>query len=191
MKGLRSLECYRHQPEDESHSTKVNRGAQIIMTKTPDQLTAMFKRTVLTVVFIVALVSATYLLLELDSVTSKRRPDEYAATAPMTLASHHCALEPPTIVNVIDRELCSPGSDDPLRRTGSTNAAISKLMDLNISANDVHYVFTNHTYVPRLSACSLESAVRAVGNGSRVNVFVVHGIHFERHSHEEQHPVSS
>lgn len=189
MKGHRSLECYRHRPGDESHATKVNMGAQVIMTKTPDQLTAMFKWTVLTAVFIIALVSATFLLLELDSVTARLTQrsggNATAKAPPRTPAAHRCALEPPTTVNVTDQDLCSPGSDDPSGSAAMSNA----LMALNMSAGDVHYVFANDAHVPRLSACSLESATRAVGNGSRVNVFVVHGIHFERCPHEE-HPVS-
>ncbi|XP_060853111.1 uncharacterized protein LOC132930981 [Rhopalosiphum padi] len=48
----------------------------------------------------------------------------------------------------------------------------------DVGSGDVHYVFLDDDRIPRLSACSLESAVNAIsGHGSgRVNVFVVGGI---------------
>jgi hypothetical protein len=54
----------------------------------------------------------------------------------------------------------------------------------------VHYVLANDTHVPVLFACSLESVLRTVDNRSRVNVFVVFGIEFERPVLDKQRPVS-
>lgn len=177
MKDFRK--CH-HESMDEdsvSHMSEVNKGAQKIITNVPDHLTSMFMWSVLTGVFIFFLVMATYLVLKLESSLSHN-----LSAVPSAL---HAAEQPPAILNVTTREFCSTVSKElySLEQMGYVNADhhMSRLMAMNISADDVHYVFTNSTHVPWLSACSVESALKAVGNDkSRVNVFVVHGIQFER-----------
>ncbi|XP_022179327.1 uncharacterized protein LOC111039959 [Myzus persicae] len=79
--------------------------------------------------------------------------------------------------SVVSRDLYSleqMGYVDKTRR-------VSKLMYLDLGgAQDVHYVFVNTTHVPWKVVCSLESALGAVGNVGRVNVFVVSGMEFDR-----------
>ncbi|XP_025204548.1 uncharacterized protein LOC112601257 [Melanaphis sacchari] len=67
----------------------------------------------------------------------------------------------------------SPGESCP---TASSKHPLAARQD--VGPGDVHYVFVDGDRIPRLSACSLETAVNAVsGQGSgRVNVFVVGGI---------------
>lgn len=104
------------------------------------------------------------------------------------------ATNPPVIVRVTNREFCSTLSKDlySLEQMGYVDAVrrVSKLMTMDIGPGGVHYVFTNSTHAPWLYTCSLESTLRAVGNCSRVYVFVIDGIIFERPLYDRQHPVN-
>lgn len=183
MKDCRK--CYHGQVDEDSvsHMSEVNKGAQKIMTNVPDHLTSMFMWSVLTGVFIFFLVMVTYLVLKLESSSSHN-----FSAAPSTL---HTAEQPPAILNVTTREFCSTVSKElySLEQMGYMNADhhMSRLMAMNVSADDVHYVFINSTHVPWLSACSVESALKALGNDkSRVNVFVIYGIKFERSENDKR-----
>lgn len=186
MKNCRK--CH-HKLEDDdsvSHMSEVNKGAQKIITDIPDQLMSVFMWTVLTGVFIFVLVVATYLMLKFETSSSDKLS---------ILSAFHATEQPPVILNVTTREFCSTVSKElySLEQMGYVNADrhVSRLMAMNISADDVHYVFINSTHVPWLFTCSLESALRAVKNdNSRINVFVVYGIQFERPVYDQEFPVS-
>jgi len=89
------------------------------------------------------------------------------------------------IVNVTASDFCSVVSRDlySLEQMGYVDETrrVSKLLSLDLGGSqDVYYVFVNTTHVPWTVACSLESALGAVGNVGRVNVFVVSGMEFVR-----------
>lgn len=89
------------------------------------------------------------------------------------------------IVNVTASDLCSIVSRDlySLEQMGYVDETrrVSKLLSLDLGgAQNVYYVFVNTRHVPWTVACSLESALGAVGNVGRVNVFVVSGMEFDR-----------
>lgn len=139
------------------HMAAVSKGARKIMIEIPDQLTSVFTWTVFAAACIFVLLTAACLVLMYESCD---RAVDVADMTPRT--ARHDA-----------RELC-PFKD---RRRLRRHVPPSKLMALDIGTNDVHLVFVSHgEYVPWSYACSLESALRAAGNGSRVNVFVVHGV---------------
>lgn len=164
---------------------EVNKGAQKIITAIPDQLTVLFTWTVLTVVFVFFFAISAYLVLrfELSAKPTFRSGEPAVPVVPSALY----AQKPPAVVNVTAREFCTTVSKDlySLEQIGyvDTDRRVSKLTGLDVGAGDVHFVFTDQTYVSWLSTCSLESVVRSIGNSGRVNVFVVSGIEFERPLH--------
>lgn len=181
MKGCRKCHPELKVGDSVYYMKEVNKGAQKIMTAIPDQLAVLFTWTVLTVVFVFFLVMSAYLVLRFElSAKPMFRSGEPAISVPSALY----AQKPPAVVNVTAREFCTTVSKDlySLELIGyvDTDRRVSKLTGLDIGAGDVHFVFTNQTYVSWLSTCSLESVVRSIGNSGRVNVFVVSGIEFER-----------
>lgn len=186
MKGCRKC---RYSPigNDDSvcHMAKVNKGAQKIMSELPDQLTVMFTWTFATAVFVLCLVTATYVVVGFSKPVAPAAEDSVLAVAS---ALHH----------VSKRESCSASSDPiALGRAGLAVTECRTTMLTTAAADagtgDVHYVFANSTtHVPRLLVCSLESVLRAVGNWSRVNVFVVQGIGSDKRPalHDDEQPVS-
>lgn len=180
MKGFSKCYHEKEKNDDVSHMYEVNKGAQKIMTEMPDQLTSLFKWVVVTTLFAVFFVTATYVLVLLEHETSERMPipsSESLVAANRKLCS--------TAANVLyDRGQSAADSVDLNRMPGS------KLMTLDVDPQDVHYVFVNDTHVPWLSMCSLETALRAVGNNGRVNVFVVSGVVSEGVPGAENHSVS-
>jgi len=88
-------------------------------------------------------------------------------------------------VNGSTREYCKAVSKElfSLEKMGYVDktSRFSKLLSLDLGGTqDVHYVFVNTTHIPWKVACSLESALGAVGPVGRVNVFVVSGMEFDR-----------
>lgn len=145
------------QHDSVGHMAAVNKGARKIMTEIPDQLMSVFTWTVFAGACIFVLLTATCLVLMYESCDR-----DYVADASPGPAHHDAA-----------RGLCPFKDPRRFRR----HAPSSKLMTLDIGVDDVHLVFTPHdAFVPWSYACSLESALKAAGNGSRVNVFVVHGV---------------
>lgn len=181
MKGCRKCHTELKVSDSLIYMKDVNKGTQKIMTTIPDQLTRLFMWTVLTIVFVFFLVIATYLMLWFE-LSSKSMLSSEKTVISIPSALH--AQEPPMVLNATTRGFCSTVSRDLYspKQIGhvDTDHRISKLLSLNISASDVHFVFTNTTHVPWLSTCSLESVLRSIGNKGRVNVFVVSGIEFER-----------
>jgi len=83
------------------------------------------------------------------------------------------------------REYCKAVSKElfSLEKMGyvEKTSRFSKLLSLDIGGTqDVHFVFVNTTHIPWKVACSLESALGAVGPVGRVNVFVVSGMEIDR-----------
>lgn len=147
------------------HMTEVNKGARKIMTEVPDELTSMITWTVLASVFILLLMAATCLVLTIES-TANELP-----------VAVHLVGESPAVANKTARKLCSYTDLHVTLEQLDAACRKSELMTLQgVSVDDVHYVFADTATVPWVSVCSLESALRAVGNNSRVNVFVVSGI---------------
>ncbi|XP_060852264.1 uncharacterized protein LOC132930411 [Rhopalosiphum padi] len=143
------------------------------------KLSLVFVQSVLTAVFVFVLMTAAYLLyLRYKSTAVQVKPiarrSFYDDSAPVV-----------QIVNVTAREFCSVVSRDlhSLKQMGyvDDDSRVSKLLSLDLGgAQDVHYVFVNTTHVPWTVACSLESALGAIGHVGRVNVFVVNGMEFDR-----------
>jgi len=190
MKGCRK--CHHESEDNDSmcHMVEVNKGARKIMTEIPDQLTSVFTWAVVTGAFILMLGTATYLVLVIELSTTN---------VPVSSPKHSVVSLPfaaqPTaaVVNVTTREFCSTVSKElySLERVGYVDAEhkVSKLMALDISVSDVHYVFTDTTHVSWFSTCALESTLKAIGRSGRVNVFVIHGIENDQ-SHDRQRLVS-
>lgn len=195
MKGCQK--CYNETKFDDSVSymKEVNKGTQKIMTAIPDQLTKLFTWTVLTVVFAFFLMMSMYLVLRFE-LSSK--PMVLSEEAVVSVPSILYLQKSQTVVNVTTREFCSTVSKDlySLEQIGYVDAdrRVSKLIGLEINANDVHFVFTNPNYVPLMSMCSLESVLASVGNKGRVNVFIISGIEFYQPLNNDKNiirPVSS
>lgn len=178
MKGCRKH--HRKLEDDDSlcYMTEVNKGAQKIMTDVPDELTSVFSWTILTGLFTIFLVGTMYLVLRFES--SENLKTTFKDTARHGLSANNAQL--PIAERQITRKLCSAWSKDysVKQMNSNINRRISKLMTLDINSDDVHYVFTNNTYVPWLFVCSLESALNAINNNNRVNVFIVDGIEYQR-----------
>lgn len=137
------------------------------------------------------MIALTYLALDVCSSAQPPLPP------PCDVVPGPSALHVPrrAVINVTTREYCSTVSKDLylLEQLGYVDADrhVSRLLALqDVGVGDVHYVLANDTHVPVLFACSLESVLRAMDNRSRVNVFVVFGIEFERPVLDEQRPVS-
>ncbi|XP_050430546.1 uncharacterized protein LOC126839322 [Adelges cooleyi] len=88
-------------------------------------------------------------------------------------------VEPVEVFNVVPQDFCTVISKElyALEQIGyvDPDRRVSKLMALDVRTTDVHYVFMNDTQMPWLSMCSLESALGAIGDRGRVNVFLVYG----------------
>lgn len=152
------------------HMTEVNKGARKIMSEVPDELTSMITWTVLGGAFILLLMAATCLVLSVESTASE-----------LPVAAH-LAGDTSAVTNKTAQKLCLASTDlhVTLEQLDAT-CLTSELMTLRgLGVDDVHYVFTDTATVPWESVCSVESALWAVGNSSRVNVFVVRGL-------EDQH----
>lgn len=191
MKGYRK---YHRQLEDDDsscHIVDLDKGVQKIMTDVPDQRTSVVSWIILTGLFIIFLVAIMYLLLRFES---PENPDTTVEGTALYRSSAFRAPEVPMTGRLKTRELCSALSNDlyslePIRYISDFNRQMSKLMTLDINSGDVHYVFTNNTHVPWLFMCSIESALNAVNNNSRVNVFIVDGIEFQRPVYDGQNMV--
>lgn len=184
MKGCQKC-CQERANNDIGHLTEVNKGARKIMTEIPDQLASVFKWTIYIGVFIVFFMVSTYYILKYE--TSAKSQVFNGNTNPV---SSELRSSETMVVNVTTREFCSTMAKDlySLEQLGYTDTErrVSKLMATDIGVDDVHYVLINSTHIPWLTACSLESALKAVGNESRVNVFVVYGVNSERYTYGNQ-----
>lgn len=169
MTGCRDCEHASEYSDSVCHMAEVNKGARKIIADVPEQLASMLAWTVLAGVFIVVLMTATYLVLRVETNVTGTLSAPTGPTGIQPMAS-----------NVAVREQCSFKEQyAALEQLGYVDAGqrTSKLMNLRgVGAGDVHYVFADTETVPWLSVCSLESTLRAAGNHSRVNVFVVNGI---------------
>ncbi|XP_050529896.1 uncharacterized protein LOC126899252 [Daktulosphaira vitifoliae] len=100
---------------------------------------------------------------------------------------------PVRVVNASTRDFCAVISKElfSLERMGyvDPDRRVSRLAALDATADDVHYVIMNTTFVPWLLPCSLESALAAVGSNGRVNVFLVYGVRVV-HRHPQRRSVS-
>ncbi|XP_027836698.2 uncharacterized protein LOC114119372 [Aphis gossypii] len=154
-------------------------------TSLSKKISLMFVQSILTAVFVFVLLIAAYLLyLRYKSIAVQ--PTAGRSFYDDENGSAFRESEPAVqIVNVTAREFCSVVSRDlySLKQMGyvDDDNRVSKLLSLDLGgAQDVHYVFVNTTHVPWTVACSLESALGAIGHVGRVNVFVVNGMEFDR-----------
>lgn len=166
---------------------------KIISKLFPVQAASAFGWIIVKAAFICLLVFTMYLAMRLLSKSDEKTIVQKPIA--MHIIEQQRPLAPPVqIVNVTTQKFCSTlsknlyffeqlGYMDPEHR-------VSKLMALNISSSDVHYVFTNSTHVPWLHICALESVLRSVTGNYRINVFVVYGLQFEQSLLEKQYPVS-
>lgn len=192
MKGRRKYRRELEYDYDSScHMADLDKGVQKIVTDVPDQRTSVVSWIILTGLFIIFLVVIMYLVLRFES------PENPNTTVKDTALYRSSAFHAPKLQvtgRLKTRELCSALSNDlyllePMGYVSEINRQMSKLMTLDINSGDVHYVFSNNTHVPWLFMCSIESALNAVNNNSRVNVFIVDGIEFQRPVYDGQNMV--
>ncbi|CAI6373428.1 unnamed protein product [Macrosiphum euphorbiae] len=158
------------------------------LKKLTKKLAVMFMQSFITAVFVFVLATFTYYLhLRCKSTAVPVSPNtfKFLYYDDMGGSGFHASVPEEQIVNVTAREFCSVVSRDlySLEQMGYVDETrrVSKLLSLDLGgAQDVHYVFVNTTHVPWTVACSLESALGAVGHVGRVNVFVVSGMEFDR-----------
>lgn len=143
----------------------------------------MFMQSFITAVFVFILTTFTYYLHLRCKFTAETITGNFSFYDDTKGSGFRVPAE--QIVNVTAREFCSVVSRDlySLESMGYVDETrrLSKRLSLDIGgAQDVHYVFVNTTHVPWTVACSLESALGAVGHVGRVNVFVISGMEFDR-----------
>lgn len=168
-------------------STDVDANGQRL-TKLTKKLAVMFMQSFITAVFVFVLATfAYYMHLLCKSTAAPISPitGKFSYYDDMDGSGFRASVPAEQIVNVTAREFCSVVSRDlySLEQMGyiDKTSRVSKLLSLDLGgAQDVHYVFVNTTHVPWTVACSLESALGAVGHVGRVNVFVVSGMEFVR-----------
>jgi len=148
----------------------------------------MLMQSFITAVFVFVLATfAYYLHLRCKSTAAPVLPitGKFSYYYDMDGSGFRASVPAEQIVNVTARDFCSAVSRDlySLEQMGYVDETrrVSKLLSLDLGGSqDVYYVFVNTTHVPWTVACSLESALGAIGNVGRVNVFVVSGMEFVR-----------
>jgi len=166
-------------------STNVNVDGRRL-TKLAQKLAVMFMQSFVTAVFVFVLLTfAYYLHLRCRSTASAAVAGNFSYYDDTDGSGFRASVPAEQIVNVTASDFCSVVSRDlySLEQMGYVDETrrVSKLLSLDLGGSqDVYYVFVNTTHVPWTVACSLESALGAVGNVGRVNVFVVSGMEFVR-----------
>jgi len=156
------------------------------LTKLAQKLAVILMQSLITAVFVFVLLTfAYYLHLRCRSTAVTVQPIAGNFSYYDNGSGFRASVPVEQIVNVTASDFCSVVSRDlySLEQMGYVDETrrVSKLLSLDLGgAQDVYYVFVNTTHVPWTVACSLESALGAVGNIGRVNVFVVSGMEFDR-----------
>ncbi|XP_050424412.1 uncharacterized protein LOC126835701 [Adelges cooleyi] len=146
----------------EDYANTLHAGVSKAMDDITGQIKSIYFYVVSTIMVIALLFVATYLVVRCNSSFRHHNNDSH-------LRSFHRRSAPADVVDatslVNSKKLYA---EEPDRRA-------TKLIALDLGVTDVHYVFISDSWPSWMSMCSLESAVSAVGDNGRVNVFLVNG----------------
>ncbi|XP_050524274.1 uncharacterized protein LOC126895957 isoform X2 [Daktulosphaira vitifoliae] len=171
--------CEKHACKNDSKefSSTVNKGVEKLLAESIGPLECIYWYLLTSFMIISVILLTVYIVIEY----------EYHFESNSVPEASFLVNSMPSQVFGTDTDLCVGVSEIPnlSENTRNANRRLSKLISLEVGSTDVHYVFINDTSIPNwLSICSLESALEAIGEKSKVNVFLVHKT-TELHEHRQ------